>query len=31
MSQVPNFAKVDFADTDTPVGTGSSVPLSVLG
>mgnify|MGYP006264461835 CR=1 FL=1 len=29
MSQVPNFAKVDFADTDTPVGTGSSVPLSV--
>jgi methylmalonyl-CoA mutase len=26
MSQVPNFAKVDFADTDTPVGAGSSVP-----
>jgi methylmalonyl-CoA mutase len=26
MSQVPNFAKVDFADTDTPVGTGSSAP-----
>ena len=26
---MPNFAKVDFADTDTPVGTGSSVPLSV--
>ena len=26
MSQVPNFAKVDFADTDTPVGTGLSVP-----
>ena len=29
MSQVPNFAKVDFADTDTPVGTGSSAPVSV--
>jgi len=26
MSQVPNFAKVDFADTDAPAGTGSSVP-----
>jgi methylmalonyl-CoA mutase len=26
MSQVPNFAKVDFADTDAPVGTGSSAP-----
>ena len=26
MSQVPNFAKVDFADTDMPVGTGSSAP-----
>src|SRR6476469_4849675 len=24
MSQVPNFAEVDFADTDTPVGAGSS-------
>ncbi len=29
MSQVPNFAKVDFADTDTPVDTGSSAALSV--
>jgi methylmalonyl-CoA mutase len=29
MSQVPNFAKVDFADTDTPFGTGSSAALSV--
>ena len=29
MSQVPNFAKVDFADTDAPVGTGSSAPVSV--
>jgi methylmalonyl-CoA mutase len=28
MSQVPNFAKVAFADTDTPVGTGSSAALS---
>jgi methylmalonyl-CoA mutase len=29
MSQVPNFAEVDFADTDTPVGAGSSAALSV--
>src|SRR6476469_4932817 len=28
MSQVPNFAEVDFADTDTPVGAGSSAALS---
>src|SRR5689334_16259968 len=26
MSQVPNFAKVDFADTDMPDGRGSSPP-----
>jgi methylmalonyl-CoA mutase len=26
MSQVPNFAKVDFADTGTAVGKGSSAP-----
>jgi methylmalonyl-CoA mutase len=26
MSQIPNFAKVDFADTDMPDGRGSSPP-----
>jgi methylmalonyl-CoA mutase len=26
MSQVPNFARIDFADTDAPVGKGASVP-----
>jgi methylmalonyl-CoA mutase len=26
MSQVPNFAKIDFADTATPAGKGSAAP-----